>query len=1053
MSPLSSARVLVVARKDPQEPIGGALKGAGYSVVWADGGSVAARSLEHARPDIVVLDGHSSVKETTKNLIALAAKHGLPLLIVHSQQEPTHAELGSSAGLPVHFCDLPSLIQQVEALTGQRLAKGGEVTELAAGELVVELTSHTAHICDKPLDLTPREFDLLCHFMRRPGWIWSRQQLLELIWGYDFVDARVVTVHIGNLRRKLEAASPGARFIDTVRNVGYRFVENRPQESRRARVSGSRPGGWRPSDRTPFVGRDLELAALQRAFANAVEGQVRIAALFGDLGIGKTRLAEEFAARAREVGAGIYWGRCRQSPRQPAYEPWVEILSEWEREDSRGHFASVFTLETPQLSFWSADGESARSQLFERLTDAIRDRARGAALGLILEDLHWAHTSTLLALQHVVRHLREVPVMLLLTYRPTGAPNASVMADVVADVVRSDSGLILPLGPLSKNEVQRLIRLTRHAKASDELVADVHRETEGNPLFLSQLVRLLSLTDRYPETPPADLHLAREEGVRRVILQNLSGLSQACRRCLDAASVVGRDFRVAVVAEAVGLSVKTATGLFAEAAASRTIIALEGEPDRYRFAHHLFQEILYCEISPQTRARLHARIATVLERCRADELDLYSAELAHHYSAGVPAACAEKAVDFCLRAGRVAASQCAWEEASSQWRRGLEMHELLPADCLRRDRSSLARVHEDLAEAYSFAGDTERAVEAYQQAALRTPPEDAVWRARLRRKQSSVLAMSGLPAHAAAVLAEAAMLLGPPRENAELDWWQEWLEVKLEQAWLDFYAAEVEEMEALIRSITEPVQARAIPEEKAKFDDLVLVADYRRRRFVATSETLELALKCAESHRAIGSPKDLLLAQALLAITYLLSPTERENSHIYLIRYREIARQYRDITHQLAALWGLAFYCRSHGEVDGVRGYSMETLALTRGRRIIWYGAQAQGGLSWAAARNGDMHAARTLANAGLHELEASYPRCPFEWHVRWPLLGLAAADGDWEAAARQAVAMVHASQQRMPDQLDEMLCRLGEDQPPGPPSGAEKLAELCAFARSHGYL
>ena len=80
----------------------------------------------------------------------------------------------------------------------------GEFSDQIVGPLSVDLVGHVAYVSGLALDLTAREFDLLCHLARHPGWVYSRQELLEQVWGYEFGDPRVVTVHMANLRKKLE---------------------------------------------------------------------------------------------------------------------------------------------------------------------------------------------------------------------------------------------------------------------------------------------------------------------------------------------------------------------------------------------------------------------------------------------------------------------------------------------------------------------------------------------------------------------------------------------------------------------------------------------------------------------------------------------------------------------------------------------------------------------------------------------------------------------------------------------------------------------------------
>jgi two-component system, OmpR family, response regulator ResD len=321
-------RVLVVARREPQEPIGGSLKRAGYSVAWADCGEAVARSLERSPPHIVVVHGPALGHHETERIVDLAARSRIPVLVL--SRPDTDPTFGSPA-------------RQIEALLRERRDPPEDVESLVAGTLVIDLRCHTAHVDGTAVDLTSKEFELLCVFARQPGRAWSRQHLIDLVWGYDYAEPRVVTTHIGNLRKKLRAAAAEgaaesiaeAPCIETVWNVGYRLAV--PGAGRSASAHPARPAvrsAVCDSGRLPFTGREREMDALRHAIAAAMDGWVQVAVIVGEAGIGKTRLADEFAGYAKDVGARTYWGRCRDAPAARPYEPWLEIVRQWEREDA-----------------------------------------------------------------------------------------------------------------------------------------------------------------------------------------------------------------------------------------------------------------------------------------------------------------------------------------------------------------------------------------------------------------------------------------------------------------------------------------------------------------------------------------------------------------------------------------------------------------------------------------------------------------------------------------------------------------------------------------------
>jgi len=1016
-----------------------------------------------------------------EGLSSAAAQYDIPVLVL------SHTESGADG------ISADSLAQRVDALIAEsnvgRAGVSDRITErLAVGSLVVDLDQHAAQVDGVPLDLTAKEFQLLCHFARMPGRIWSRQQLIDLIWGYDYVNPRVVTVHIGNLRKKLEEATTkagtgvdptsasGAVHIEAVRSVGYHLVcagdqyaDHPITRPATVPVAGDRR---REPGRLPFVGREAELEVLSQAVNAAMSGVLRGVAIVGDPGIGKSRLADEAASRACERGARAHWGRCRDALTKPVYEPWVELLEQWKREGPVGEFGQVFTAEPPGDAFSPVDGESARLRLFDRITGAISRKAEAGTLCLIIDDLHWADPSTLLALQYVIGRLRDVPVLFLLTYRPGEASQAPLLTEVVADLVRGDRGMVLPLGPLSQSEVGLFVELSGLDSKSSEaatstglaarggpagtpgVAVEVYRETEGNPFFLTQLVRLRLLQDDSPEFPAVELTLSREEGVRRVVLSRLSRLSAPCREALDVASVIGREFTGPVLAGTMEVAPESLLERLAEAVDARVVLIRADAPDAYRFVHSIFQDVLQDELPPQRRALLHAKVGTVLERLHGHELDSYAADLAHHFSKAVAAGFASQAVEYCLRAGRVAVAQSAWDEARSHLQRAAESIDLLPAEAPQRTPIFVGRVWEELGDIHAIAVDADRALEAYQHAARRVPSEEGLWLARLKEKMAGQYRGSERYDEAMSCLAEAEALLGPPTGDAEVSWWDTWINVQRERGWLYFHQGRLQDLYGLLGQVEKTAEMRGGARASAHFDRLRTLAEWTRERFVSNSEVLRLAEECARSFRAAGAPGDLLYAERVLAEAQLWSPEKRASAYGQLVRYHELAERTRSVWHQLAALWFLQVWHRLRGEVDAVRDHALATLSLVTDPPGLWtaFGGEAKGHLSWVAWRVGDLDLADTLSTEALREIqEGGYSA--FEWQARWTLLGLGLLGEHWDEASRQVEALLDQLQQKMPSDLEECLQRLVDERAQDQPPSSDTVEALTTTARAHGYL
>jgi hypothetical protein len=159
-------------------------------------------------------------------------------------------------------------------------------------------------------------------------------------------------------------------------------------------------------------------------------------------------------------------------------------------------------------------------------------------------------------------------------------------------------------------------------------------------------------------------------------------------------------------------------------------------PERCRFAHGLIRDVVYEELSPDRRAHLHALAGATVERLGSGELDLHCRTLAHHYSEAVPVGFAVKALEYCLHVARVAAAHHAWEEACTNWERGLSLLELLPDGAAERGMIAVGPVCEDLGDALALLGQGHRAAGAYERAILHVAPDEKAALARLKRKRA-----------------------------------------------------------------------------------------------------------------------------------------------------------------------------------------------------------------------------------------------------------------------------------------------------------------------------
>jgi eukaryotic-like serine/threonine-protein kinase len=511
-----------------------------------------------------------------------------------------------------------------------------------------------------------------------------------------------------------------------------------------------------------FVGRVREVDALRSALDDVLAGSGRLVLLVGEPGIGKTRTAEELTTYARLRNAEVLTGRCYESEGAPAYWPWVQIIRAYLQEREADELAAVMgpgaadiaqvvpevRERLPDLPAPPAlEAEQARFRLFDSISTFLRSATTHRPLVLVLDDLHWADKPSLLLLQFVARGLRQGRLLVLATYRDVELSRKHPLSETLAELSREHLSQRIRLRGLGEGDVARFIEITAGKPPPRALVSAVYRQTEGNPFFVNEVVRLLvseGRLDEVKDVSPADI--AIPESVKEVIGRRLDRLSPECNEVLSIAAVIGREFGINVLERVRELSLSLferlresgvtvvervkETGLnlpdkvnelfrdrvleaIEEATAARIIGEVAHAPGRYSFSHGLIRETLYSELPTTRRVRLHRQVGEILERLYEPAPESHLAELAYHFFEASPGGNVAKAVDYARRAGEHATALVAYEEAAGHYERAMQALDLMDSvDELQRCDLLVA-----LGEAQARAGDTLKAQRTFRQAA------------------------------------------------------------------------------------------------------------------------------------------------------------------------------------------------------------------------------------------------------------------------------------------------------------------------------------------------
>jgi len=427
-----------------------------------------------------------------------------------------------------------------------------------------------------------------------------------------------------------------------------------------------------------FVGRAAELRLFRTAFDGMLDGRLQLLTLLGEPGIGKTRCAEAFGRVAEDQGALVLWGRCYEEPGAPAYWPWVQVLREYIRGSSAtdvqllmgSGVADIATI-LPELGERSDDslpapaavfnGNQPRFRAFDAIAQFLAKCARRVPLVLILDNLHWADASSLSLLEFLSHELKRERVLIIGTYRDNEVSRKSPLLSALGGLSRESAMQRIRLPGLPEEEIGELAGQTLGTALPLAAIHAINQQTDGNPLFVIELLRVLM--EESADAGVAPIAVRIPDGVREAIGRRLSRLSERCNDLLIVASVLGRNFSAAEVASAAESELETVLDNLQIAARAGIVEPFGDTPAGYRFTHTLIRETLYDEIPGLDRLRWHSRAADALVEIHGAALDSVLTRVAHHYYQSAPLGNADKAADFGSRAASIALRAHAYEQA------------------------------------------------------------------------------------------------------------------------------------------------------------------------------------------------------------------------------------------------------------------------------------------------------------------------------------------------------------------------------------------------------
>jgi DNA-binding winged helix-turn-helix (wHTH) protein/predicted ATPase len=558
--------------------------------------------------------------------------------------------------------------------------------------------------------LRPKPLAVLQYLAQRPGQVVSSKELLKTIWTGTIVTKAVVKECVRTIRNALEEDASIPRYIETVGREGYRFLGGAANSQYSVVSSVSSQLTSHSQSLTPIlVGREAELSRLHGWLAKALSGERQIVFVTGEPGIGKTALIDRFREQLRtNDNLTLSYGQCvEQYGGCEVYLPILEAMGRLCREENGKQIVTLLRRYAPtwlvQLSGVIDEAEiqalrlqvqgATQQRMLREMAEALEQLTRQQPLLLILEDLHWSDQATVELLSYLAQRRERAHFLVRGTYRPA----ALVLGNHSLKAIKQELQAKRQCGEgevrvelLSTQEVSEyLVRRFLYNQFSPDLAAEIHRRTEGNALFMVNIVEEFIqqgciVKEQELWTLKGDLTQVNvPDTLRQLIERQVQQCTDDEQRLLEVASVAGAEFAVAAIAAALKQEIDEVEEVCEDLTGQGHFLVERGVsawPDgtvsgRYAFRHALYQNVLYERIAEARRVRLHRSIGERLAASYGERAREIAAELAVHFERGRDY---QRAVQYLQHAGRNASRKSAHKETITHLTRGLELLKTLP---------------------------------------------------------------------------------------------------------------------------------------------------------------------------------------------------------------------------------------------------------------------------------------------------------------------------------------------------------------------------------------
>ena len=445
-----------------------------------------------------------------------------------------------------------------------------------------------------------------------------------------------------------------------------------------------------------FVGREAETELLSAKLSAALNGEGQVVLVSGEAGIGKTRLLNWLRQQAEEQKVSLHLGRCREIAGAPPFWPWLSALS-----GALGTDSDIVTrlggggdsADFEELS------EAAQFRLFDAFSNAFRELTSDSPRIVILEDIHWADAASLRLLEFVTSDVATLPLLLACSFRDSTLADGHPLPGTAGQIARDTHASRIELKRFNRSEIEALFSSASRINATDDLIDETLRRTEGNPLFAVETLKLLDAegllsADVLPNG--VERNIGVPSGVAEAVTRRIANLPRQSVEALRNAAILGNEFSLSVLSAMSSTDNAELLPKLDPVVSSGVLVQDSRDGTLFRFSHALVRDAITDSLSVSERARRHRDAATALEAAAGSDIKAYAGTLAYHYNECRALSGDEPVFRHSMDAGERALSVYAYEDAVRYFERAVDLSEGKSMD------EAVARAHFGLGRALSF---------------------------------------------------------------------------------------------------------------------------------------------------------------------------------------------------------------------------------------------------------------------------------------------------------------------------------------------------------------